>query len=173
MRRRGDGSGDIDWSRFDWSQVARLRGRGPGRRGVFIFVVVLLLLLLPLVIGPFLTFWTDLLWFRSMSTPTNDLETVYLRRYTAAFAAFVVFFFAFFVFAAANVWIATRPRITPRVVDVGTPRVPPAIPYRIVTLVLVVISLFFGLAAGDEWDPFLRYLNATPFGTTDPVFGQD
>ncbi len=170
MRRRPEGFGDIDWTRFDWNELTRLRrGRGPTRRGMAVFVVLFLVFVLPLLLGPLVRFWTDVLWFRSIG-----LEAVFLRRYVAAFVAFVVFFFAFFAFAALNVWIASRPRIVPRVVDVSAPqRRPSALPYRAATAALLVVSLFFGLAAGDQWDALLRYLNRTPFSIADPLFGQD
>ncbi len=170
MRRRPEGFGDIDWSRVDWNDLTRLRrGRGPTRRGVAVFLVLFAVFVLPLLLGPLVRFWTDVLWFQSVG-----LEAVFLRRYAAAFVAFVVFFFAFFIFAALNVWIASRPRIVPRVVDVSRTERPPAgLPYRAVTAVLLVLALFFGLAAGDQWDTLLRYVNATPFGVADPLFGQD
>ena len=30
-----------------------------------------------------------------------------------------------------------------------------------------------GIAGGDQWDQLLRWVNAVPFGVTDPVFGRD
>lgn len=36
-----------------------------------------------------------------------------------------------------------------------------------------VIALFFGLAAATSWQEILKFLSATPFGTSDPVFGKD
>ena len=170
MRRRPNEPGDIDWSRVDWNDLIRLRRRpgGPSRRTVAFFIVVLLFFLVPILIAPLVSFWTDILWFRSIG-----LESVFLRRYTAAFIAFVVFFFAFFIFAAINVWIATRPRIAPRIVDIGERRASAALSYRVSAAILVVLALFFGLAAADQWDPLLRALNATPFGVVDPIFGQD
>src|SRR5258706_6352493 len=38
---------------------------------------------------------------------------------------------------------------------------------------LLVPAFFFGLAGSAQWDPLLRWLNAVPFGATDPVFGRD
>src|SRR5262249_54448899 len=93
-RRGGSGPdwGNIDWSNFDLGALRGGRGGRaisgpPVRRSVAITVVVILVLLLPLVLGPLISFLTDLLWFRSLG-----LEDVFLRRYTAAFWAFVAFF---------------------------------------------------------------------------------
>ena len=37
----------------------------------------------------------------------------------------------------------------------------------------LVIALFFGLAAATSWQEVLKFLSATPFGITDPVFGKE
>jgi hypothetical protein len=39
--------------------------------------------------------------------------------------------------------------------------------------VITIPAFFFGLAGGDQWDQLLRWLNAVPFGVTDPLFGRD
>lgn len=40
-------------------------------------------------------------------------------------------------------------------------------------LLMAVLSFFTGVAAAANWEVVLRYLNRTPFGSTDPVFGRD
>src|SRR5919204_124700 len=99
--RGGDGGrdwGSIDWSNIDLSTFGRGAGvRGPSRRAVGLTLVLVLLLLFPLLFSPLVAFLTDLLWFRSLG-----LEDVYLRRYTAAFWAFVAFFLLFFFFGLAG-----------------------------------------------------------------------
>src|SRR5207245_4577229 len=92
------------------------RVSGPSRRVIVISVVVVLLLLLPLFAGPLVGFLTDLLWFRSLG-----LEDVYLRRFTAAFWAFLAFSGIFFVLALPNLYFALRPQV-PRVVVETVPR---------------------------------------------------
>lgn len=37
----------------------------------------------------------------------------------------------------------------------------------------LVLALIAGLAAQGQWDPFLRFVNGTTFGTHDPLFGHD
>lgn len=168
-RRRGDGFGDIDWSRVDWRELSGLRGRGrPPRRVVNLTVTVVVALVLLFTLGgPLVRFWTDLLWFASVG-----YEDVFLLRYQAGFLAFAAFFFVFLAFGAVNLAIALRPRVVPRVVEVGGLQ-PELFTPRRVTLLLLVPSFLFGLAAGGQWDELLRFLNATPFGATDPLFGQD
>src|SRR5437762_6161529 len=171
--RGGDGGrdfGNIDWSNIDLSGFGRGGGRitGPSRRAVVLTAVIVVLLLIPLFLGPLVGFLTDLLWFRSLG-----LEDVYLRRYTAGFWAFLAFAAIFFVLALPNVYFALRPQVPRVVVDVQRAR-PSALAATLRWMWLLLIpAFFFGLAGGDQWDPLLRWLNAVPFGVSDPVFGRD
>jgi uncharacterized membrane protein (UPF0182 family) len=172
--KRGNGErdwGNIDWSNLDLSSLRARRGgtpRPPSRRGVAITIVVLLLLLIPVLLLPLNSFLTDLLWFRSLG-----LEDVYLRRYTAGFWAFVAFFLIFFVIAVPNLYLALRPQVPRVVVDAERPRSSALAQTLRLLWVIAIPAFFFGLAGGDQWDQLLRWLNAVPFGTTDPVFGRD
>ncbi|MGH2491405.1 MAG: UPF0182 family protein, partial [Candidatus Limnocylindria bacterium] len=171
--KRGNGErdwGNIDWSNFDLSQLRTRRGtrRPPSGRNVLITVLAFLLLLVPLLLLPLNEFLTDLLWFRSL-----ELEDVYLRRYTAGFWAFVAFFLIFFALAVPNLYLALRPQVPRVVVDTERPR-PSALTQTLRLLwVITIPAFFFGLAGGDQWDQLLRWLNAVPFGVSDPLFGSD
>src|SRR5438874_4563079 len=174
MGRRGDGGpdwGNIDWQNFD---IRQLGGRGgriarpPARRSIAVIVVLVLIFLIPIVFSPLVAFLTDLLWFRSLG-----LEDVYLRRYTAGFWAFLAFGAIFFVLALPNLYFALRPQV-PRVVVDSEPRRRGATRSTLRFMWLLLIpAFFFGLAGGDQWDTLLRWLNAVPFGASDPVFGRD
>ncbi|HET7700070.1 MAG TPA: UPF0182 family protein [Candidatus Limnocylindria bacterium] len=173
--RRGNGGpdwGNIDWANFDLRQLGgrprdpRAPRRSAGRPITF-SVVVIVLLILPVLLSPLIGFLTDLLWFRSLG-----LEDVFLRRYTAGFWAFVVFMLAFFALALPNLYLALRPQM-PRVV-VDAKRAPSALALTLrLAWLLLIPAFFFGLAGGDQWDALLRWLNAVPFGVSDPVFGRD
>src|SRR5438874_4651228 len=171
--RGGDGGrdwGNIDWSNIDLSGFGRGGDRltGPSRRFVILAIVIFLVLLIPVLIGPFVSFLTDLLWFRSLG-----LESVYLRRFTAAFYAFAVFGAVFFVLALPNVYFALRPQV-PRVVVETERRRRGALPTTLRFMWLLLIpAFFFGVAGGDQWDMLLRWVNQVPFGATDPGFGRD
>jgi hypothetical protein len=176
MRERGRGGdggrdwGSIDWSNIDLSGFGRGSNRigGPSRRFIFVAIVLFLLLLIPVFVGPLVGFLTDLLWFRSLG-----LESVYLRRYTAAFYAFAVFGALFFVIALPNLYFALRPQV-PRVVVDAERRRRGAVSNTLRFMWLLLIpAFFFGLAGGDEWDMLLRWVNQVPFGATDPVFNRD
>src|SRR2546426_18404 len=171
--KRGNGErdwGNIDWSNLDLSVFRSRRGnarRPPASRGVVITIVILLLLLVPVLLLPLNEFLTDLLWFRSLG-----LEDVYLRRYTAGFWAFVAFFLIFVVIALPNLYLALRPQV-PRVVVEQGPRSSALAQTLRLLWVPAIPAFFFGLAGGDQWDQLLRWLNAVPFGVTDPLFGRD
>ncbi len=172
--KRGNGErdwGNIDWSNLDLSSIGMRRGnapRPPSRRSIVITVLAALLLLVPLLLIPLNEFLTDLLWFRSLG-----LEDVYLRRYTAGFWAFVAFFLIFFALAIPNLYLALRPQVPRVVVDTERPR-PSALAQTLRLLwVITIPAFFFGLAGGDQWDQLLRFVNAVPFGVTDPLFGRD
>src|SRR5438445_10116173 len=176
MRDRGrGGDGGRDWGSIDWSNIdlsgfgsGRNRISGPSRRFVFFAIIAFVLLLIPVFVGPFISFLTDLLWFRSLG-----LESVYLRRFTAGFYAFLVFGAVFFVLALPNLYFALRPQM-PRVVVEAERRRRGAVSTTLRFMWLVLIpAFFFGLAGGDEWDMLLRWVNQVPFGATDPVFGRD
>src|SRR5438128_3100949 len=176
MRERGRGGdggrdwGNIDWSNIDLSGFGRGGDRitGPSRRVIVLAIVIFVLLLIPVLIGPFVSFLTDLLWFRSLG-----LESVYLRRFTAGFYAFAVFGAVFFVLALPNVYFALRPQM-PRVVVDAERRRRGALPMTLRFMWLLLIpAFFFGIAGGDEWDMLLRWVNQVPSGRTDPVFGRD
>src|SRR6266545_604084 len=171
--RRGNGErdwGNIDWSNLDLSSLRTRRGtpRPPSGRSVVITILVALLLLIPLLLIPLNEFLTDLLWFRSLG-----LEDVYLRRYTAGFWAFVAFFLIFFAFAVPNLYLALRPQVPRVVVDTERPRSSALAQTLRLLWVITIPAFFFGLAGGDQWDQLLRWLNAVPFGVSDPLFGRD
>src|SRR5256885_6287305 len=107
--RGGDGGrdwGSIDWSNIDLSGFGRGGDRipGPSRRVIVLAIVIFLILLVPVLIGPFVGFLTDLLWFRSLG-----LESVYLRRFTAGFSPFAAFAPAFLILSLPNVSFPLRP----------------------------------------------------------------
>ena len=174
--RRGNGGpdwGNIDWANFDLRQLGgRPRDprapRPPSGRGVAFSVIIIALFILPVLLSPLIGFLTDLLWFRSLG-----LEDVYLRRYTAGFWAFVAFMLAFFALALPNLYLALRPNVPRVVVDAQRAR-PSALALTLrLGWLLLIPAFFFGLAGGDQWDALLRWLNAVPFGKSDPVFGLD
>jgi len=84
-----------------------------------------------------------------------------------------------FIFLYANLWMAARtaaPDVLWELDDqLGLPgrAVLEPLIRRVLVPAVAVIALLSGIRASASWDMLLRYLNATPFGVTDPLFGRD
>jgi uncharacterized membrane protein (UPF0182 family) len=139
------------------------------RRFPVFIIAVLLLLGLP----AFAEFYTDWLWFRELG-----YEQVFIRSLTARSTVTVAAGLVVFAVLAGNLAVAFR-ALRPWQFTVVTPEGPRPItmdPTRFRPLVMVaagVLGLFVGLFAGGQWDTWLSYLYATPFGTADPILGYD
>lgn len=175
-RRGGDGEDEeqpprIDWSNIDFSTFGRRRRRGgqpPSGLVVLLTIIAIVVVVIPLIVGPLIAFFTDLLWFRSLG-----LDSVYLLRYQAGFWAFLASFLVFYVFGAVNLYFALRPRVRAAVVEQGKRPVGAFVTTMRLLPLVAIPAIFFGLAGGGQWDTILRWRNAVPFGVADPVFGRD
>jgi uncharacterized membrane protein (UPF0182 family) len=135
------------------------------------FVVALLVLATVVPAGA--TFYTDWLWFKELG-----YETVFLRSLSAQAAAGIASGAVAFALLAGNLLLALRsPR--PRPFRVATPTGPQMImvdpsAFRPIAMgIAALVSLLIANYAGGQWETWLYYLNATPFGTTDPILGRD
>jgi uncharacterized membrane protein (UPF0182 family) len=142
-----------------------------------------LLVLAAILFFTILDFYADLAWFETMGV-TSILWKRLVSEWVLFLAAWVV---------ASGVlvgnWLLAR-----RLAGVGQMTVPwvrqrrtqhqitaepttRVIAARVADAVLAVVAvgmgLLFALPARNMWLPLLRYLNATPFGQTDPVLGRD
>lgn len=152
----------------------RPRGVSAGRRALFIAlgVIVVLLLSLRSIAG----FWTDYLWFDSVSL-ASVWRTLILSRVVLVIVASIVAFAILFL----NLFVADR--LSPRTpLTTGSPdeeivlRFQEWIEPRIIRVRLAVSAFFgilIGLGAGTWWENWLRFTNRTPFGVDDPEFGRD
>src|SRR5881296_2144586 len=138
---------------------------------------ILLLLLLLLVLGllaQVVPLYTDWLWFVEVGYSEVFVKTLSLRG--SLFAALAI---GVLVFLYANLTFAAR-TAAPDVIweledQLGLPSrviIEPLI-RRFLPIVLVLIALASGMRATVHWETVLGYLNATPFGTVDPLFGYD
>src|SRR5690606_9445059 len=117
---------------------------------------ILLPLLLLIFFNRIVSFYTDYIWYDSLG-----LSDVFVTRLYASLALFVVSTLVFWLFLAANVWIARR--LEPR----GTLRTPleefaSAVGVRVTTFVLgagAILALIMGLSASGAWETVLLYLN--------------
>jgi uncharacterized membrane protein (UPF0182 family) len=137
------------------------------------FAVVLAMLVLGLV-GQLVPLYTDWLWFHEVGY-ANIFLTILSSRgtlFTIVAVAVLVFLYANLTFAART----ARPDVLWELEDqLGLPGrvvIEPLI-RRFLPVVLLLIAFVSGLRASARWQTALAYLNAVPFGTTDPVFGRD
>lgn len=148
----------------------RATPRGPGGDrpwwlgpAAVIGAIVLIAILLLATAG----FWANLWWFSSLG-----FRNVLITRYVAEVLSFLVAFSIAAVFVGVNLGIALRSEggFGLTVADVSIGR-------RVSILALggvtAALSALFALSAGSEWEVFLRFLNRTSFGVTDPQFHQD
>src|SRR2546427_6741224 len=142
-------------------------------RGQPIGLLLLLFLALGLV-TQLVPLYTDWLWFQEVGYTAVFTTTLALRG-----ALFTGLALSVLVFLYVNLTLAAR-TAAPDVIweledQLGLPGrvvIEPLI-RRFMPIVLALISLASGMRATVHWETVLGYFNATPFGTTDPLFGHD
>src|SRR5688572_588519 len=138
-------------------------------------VIILVLLFVVLgAIAQLVPLYTDLLWFGEVGYTQVFYTTLSLRG--ALFTGMAV---AVVLFLWINLTLASRtaaPDVYWELEDqLGLPGrvvIEPLI-QRFLPVVLVLIALAAGLRASAHWETVLGYVNRTPFGSTDPLFGRD
>ncbi len=147
--------------------------RPPARQRIFIVVAVIL----GLAVAAFLSLagvWTDKLWYDSVNF-TSVFTTVLI---TKALLFVVAGLITGGGFVASMLWAYSgRPAFVP-----STPEMEALDQYRRafepVRLVATIgggllIAFFAGTAASQQWNTYLQWRNAVPFGQVDPQFGLD
>jgi uncharacterized protein len=157
----------------------------PRISGPLVLAAGVVLLLLFLAGG--VDFTTERMWFESLGYNGVFLTSIYAR--LALFGGAAALFFALFV---ANVAVARRfayqfdVRPVRRVntgsweellAQIGSQVAQRGDYGRLITLGTMaagaLLALFMGLLAAGQWMIALQFWNRTPFGQTDPLFGQD
>ncbi|OGK78712.1 MAG: hypothetical protein A2X52_18740 [Candidatus Rokubacteria bacterium GWC2_70_16] len=137
-------------------------------------VWILLAFLVLGVVGQAVPLYTDWLWFHEVGFPQVFTTMLALRGWLVLGLGAAVFAFLF-----ANLWVAARtapPDVLWELEDqLGLPgrAVLEPLVRRLLLPVIAVIALASGARGSGEWDTLLQYLNATPFGRTDPLFNRD
>ena len=138
-------------------------------RAAIIGGFIMLAVILPAVV----TFYTDWLWFGETGYQEVFLKTLTTQATLfagAMGAAFTVLLFNFRLALGAvsprQLVITTREG--PFSVTVDRRRIQP-----IGLAVIGVIAVFFGLFGSSQWQTWLFYWHAQPFGDLDPILGRD
>jgi uncharacterized membrane protein (UPF0182 family) len=120
------------------------------------------------------TFLTDLWWFDALG-----LRSVFTTVLYAEIGLAVVFGLVLALLVAVNLVVAwrMRPFFVPEspqqaIVERYRQMVDPYLPWVIAGIALL-FGITSGMAVASQWEPFLLWLNAQPFGVEDPQFGRD
>ncbi len=146
--------------------------QSPRRRRRLGLVVLLVLFALFLFFSNLVPLAADWLWFQALG-----YERVFTTRLVAALVLGVAVGGVVFAFLSVNLRLAQRGLVpNPLVVQVGTGA--PAVDVtrllrRLALPTALVLALLFGIGAAGGWLGVLQFLQRTPFGVTDPVFGRD
>jgi uncharacterized membrane protein (UPF0182 family) len=139
------------------------------RRLPFLVLLILLITGIPATAE----FYTDWLWFHEVG-----FEKVFVRSLAAQSLVATSTGLAVFALLAMNLLVALR-SLRPRPFMIATPQGPQTVmmdPTRVRPLALAavgVVALLTAIYAGARWETWLYFLNATPFGKTDPILGRD
>ena len=136
--------------------------------------VIIVLALLVFFLGPsLLTFYTNWLWFSELG-----YQQVFATMLRAQGTLFTITFLASVVWLTANLRLALRAIGNVRPVFTTREGLEVALPgeEQMRTLALgaaTLLAAFIALFASNQWETWLAWRNATPFGQADPILGRD
>ena len=139
--------------------------------GGILFVALLLLLML---LWRGVEVLADWLWFQEVGYETIFSVTFLTQMKVAAFfggAFFVIFYVNLYLatrFSSRGFWVDKDDLIHIPPWESGTQPVG-----TLVLLASILFSLFAALRGSAQWENYLRYFQATPFGIADPLFNRD
>ena len=145
-------------------------GRRPPRLGFWLLIGFIVLV----GAGQAVPLYTDWLWYNEVGFTEVFTTVLSLRGWLLLGVGGVVF-----VFVYGNLWLAARtaaPDVLWELDDqLGLPgrAVLEPLIRKLLLPVIAVIGILSGLRASASWDMVLSYVNRTPFGSTDPLFGRD
>ena len=140
---------------------------GPGA------ITVMVLVLLGLFVYAASSFWTEILWFQQMHA-----TRILLTRWGAIAGLAVVGVVLSVAVLRTMIGLAHRHRVSSKRGEAAANlrQYQDAIePFKKLAfwLVALVLGIPAGLRLAEGWQTALTWLNATPFGKTDPIFGWD
>ena len=140
---------------------------------LFAVLIIAFLVLLSLFAG----YYGDWLWFRNMG-----FGAVFTTILWSKILLFFVFFLIFGIFAWGNIAIARGRGTHTRSLKVLGPE-QRITPFDIVfsnkyakyswAAIILFFSYIMGSQASGSWETFLKFLHASTFGVTDPIFSKD
>jgi uncharacterized membrane protein (UPF0182 family) len=137
------------------------------------FIISLLALLLLIGVPTFAEMYTDWLWFVKMG-----FQSIFLKSLVTKSLLGVAVFVGAFAFLFANIRLAVKGADQPFMVFPGGGDLQPIVLERrhlglLAAGVSGILALFISGVASSQWLVVLKFLNMTPFGEVDPIFGRD
>lgn len=156
---------DNSWFPGGGSRPPRL----PSLKGKKWLIPLALIALAVVTFPSFVRFYTDLIWYEA-----NDAAQAFWVRIWPQWLLFGIATLLAFPLAYLN-WRGARKQVMREPVYEGEGESPIRQPlWGLGILGLAVLfALSQGVGARAEWGMVLRFLHASPFGTQDPLFGQD
>jgi uncharacterized membrane protein (UPF0182 family) len=151
------------------------------KRGTLIVAASIVAVLVTFFV--FSRFFVDLLWFSQLgfrAVFTTTWFTVLTVFVVATGLSSAILLLNGLIAARATTSGLNRPRSF-RVVGRGAQGLPEVIEFSldklplrlIIAAAALVVGVFIGLAQTGNWDSFLKWFYAVPFGRSDPLFGND
>lgn len=143
-------------------------------RNYFWPIVIAIALLLLFFGSAIVSLYTNWLWFDDLG-----YSTVFLTKLFTQIKMGLVLGFLFFAVIYGNLWYARRiaPTPSPTGLEQQLMERVGQVARRLIGILIfigsVVISAMVGLEAATNWEKWLLYTNATPFGANDPAFHRD
>ena len=136
-------------------------------------VYALIALLLVVALPSLAELYTEWLWFGE-----TGYQSVFLKSLAAKGLIGAAVFVPAFLFLLGNLRLALRGFTSPYVVFPGGGDLQPIVlePRHfglVAILVSAVLAFFLSVVASSQWLTILRFLEPTPFGQADPLFGYD
>jgi uncharacterized membrane protein (UPF0182 family) len=135
---------------------------------VALVAVLVLLLAIPALVG----LYTDWLWFQEL-----QFEQIFTKQLTTQIALFAGAGLLVFGVLYANLRLAQRGLVPDPILIRFNPNVPhlnvTSLLRRLAIPVALVLAFLTALPLTANWLALLQFLNRTPFGVADPVFGRD
>ncbi|MCY4075613.1 MAG: UPF0182 family protein, partial [Acidobacteria bacterium] len=136
-------------------------------------VYALIALLLVVALPSLAELYTEWLWFGE-----TGYQSVFLKTLAAKGLIGAAVFVPAFLFLLGNLRIALRRFTSPYVLFPGGGDLQPIVlePRHfglVAILVSALLAFFLGVVASSQWLAILRFLEPTPFGQADPLFGYD
>ena len=137
------------------------------------FAYLLIALLLVVALPSLAELYTEWLWFGE-----TGYQSVFLKTLAAKGLIGAAMFLPAFLFLLGNLRLALRGFTKPYVLFPGGGDLQPIVLdpryFGLVAIALsAVVALFLSVVASSQWLTVLRFLDQTPFGQADPLFGHD